>query len=98
MIQLQIKSDIDDGATEIIKTAIAAEVKRLEIGLRKTNRQIKRFENTYKVSSQLFLKDLAAEDMKRGDREYVEWAGELEIREKILTDLKRLKEIEYVPR
>ncbi len=95
MIRLQIQSDTKDNAMDIIKTAIFAEIKRLEVGLQKTNKQIEKFENKYKVSSEAFQKKFTAEDMKKGDQEYIEWAGELKIREKILADIKRLKGIEY---
>lgn len=96
MIKLQIQSEANDSAVEIIKSAIAAEIKRHEIGLQKTEKQIQQFEQTYNISSKKFLADFAAEDMKHGDAEYVEWAGELRIRDRIAEDLKKLREIEYV--
>lgn len=37
-----------------------------------------------------------AQDLKGGDEEYIRWTGELKIRERVLEDLKRLKNIEYV--
>jgi hypothetical protein len=96
MTKLNIQSEANDSAVEIIKSAISAETKRLEIGLQKTDRRIKQFEETYKILSEKFLADFAAEDMKNKDTEYVEWAGELMIRDRIEADLKRLREIEYV--
>jgi hypothetical protein len=96
MIKLQIQSEADDSAVEIIKSAIAAEIKRLEIGLQKTEKQIRQFEQTYNIPSEKFLAEYAAEDMKKKDAEYVEWAGELRIRDRISEDLKRLSGIEYV--
>lgn len=95
MIKLQIKSDTKDNVLDIVKTAIFAEIKRLEIGLEKTNKQIEKFESKYKVSSEIFQKKFTAENMEKGDEEYIEWAGELKIREKILADIERLKGIEY---
>jgi hypothetical protein len=96
MTKLQVQSDANENALDIIKAAIAAEVKRLEIGLHKTNRQIKKFEKRYGVTSDRFQKELAGEDMKKGDEEYIRWAGELQIRTRIETDLKHLKDIEFV--
>ena len=96
MTILQIKSDADSNTMDIIKTAIQSELKRLEIGLEKTERQIAMFENEYKISSETFLKQFSSEDMKGGDPEYISWAGELKIRDKIRTDINRLKEIQYV--
>ncbi len=95
MTKLKIISD-KEGTTDIIKSAISAEIKRLELGLNKTNKEIKKFEEKYKISSESFLKEFAAEDLKGGDDEYIRWSGELKIRDKILEDLKKLKDIEYV--
>lgn len=96
MIRLQIQSDIQDNALDIVKAAIAAEIKRLEIGLHRTEQQITAHESRYGVPSETFRNELTAEDLDEGDREYVEWAGELEIRKKITADLQRLRAIEYV--
>lgn len=96
MIKLQIQSDTKDSVLDIVRAAISAEIKRLEIGLDKTNKQIKEYETEYNVSSDTFQKEFTAEDMKNGDMEYIAWAGELKIREKIMVDLNKLKEIEYV--
>jgi hypothetical protein len=95
MVKLKIISDKED-VTDVIKSAISAEIKRLEIGLNRTNREIKRFEEDYKVSSKVFLKEFTAEDLKGGDDEYIRWAGELKIKDRILDELKKLKDIEYV--
>ncbi len=95
MTKLKIISD-KEGTTDIIKSAISAEIKRLEVGLNKTNKEIKKFEEKYKISSEIFLKQLTAEDLKGGDDEYIRWAGELKIRDRILEDIKKLKDIEYV--
>ena len=96
MIKLQIQSDTKDGVIDIIRAAISSEIKRLEIGLYKTNKQIEKYETEYNVTSEVFQKEFSAEDMRKGDQEYIEWTGELKIREKITADLKKLKEIEYV--
>jgi hypothetical protein len=90
MTKLKIISD-KEGVTDIIKSAISAEIKRLEVGLNKTNKEIKKFEEKYKISSEIFLKQLTAEDIKGGDNEYIRWAGELKIRDRILEDTKKVK-------
>jgi len=66
------------------------------MGLQKTDRHIQQFELAYNTSSDKFLADFAAEDMKHGDAEYIEWAGELRIRDSVAEDLKQLRGIEYV--
>ncbi len=95
MGKLKIISDKEE-IPDIIKSAIFAEIKRMEVGLNKTKKEIKRFEEEYKIPSEVFLKEFTAEDLKGGDDEYIRWAGELKIRERIIEDLKRLKDIEYV--
>ena len=95
MTTIRILSDQKD-MSEMIRSAIAAEIKRLEIGLKKTEKEIRAFEDKYKVSSEMFSARFGAEDLHGGDEEYIRWEGELEIRQRILENLKRLKEIEYV--
>ncbi|MEK6737183.1 MAG: hypothetical protein AABY74_00780 [Planctomycetota bacterium] len=86
MVKLQIQSDAKDSVLDIIRAAISAEIKRLEIGLDKADKYIKEFETEYNVSSDTFQKEFTAEDMKKEDLEYIAWAGELKIREKTTTD------------
>lgn len=97
MTKLKIISDKED-ITDIIKSAISAELKRLEIALSKTSKEIKKFEDEYNVSSEIFLKEFTAEDLRGGDDEYIKWVGELKIKDRILEDLRKLKDIEYVTR
>lgn len=95
MTRLQIDSDKREHVVVMIQAAISSEIKRLELGLAKTNRQIVRFEKEYNISSDHFLRNYSAEDMKNGNMEYIQWAGELQIRERIFEDLKNLMDIEY---
>ena len=96
MTIVKIKSDPDDDATDIIKTAIQAELKRLELGLQKTEKQIAKVEDENKTSSETFLKQFNSENMKNGDPEYITWAGELKIKERLLSDINKLKAVQYV--
>ena len=95
MSKLKIISEEKD-TEEMVKTAILAEIKRLEVALRRTEREIRKFEEEYRVPSEVFLRDFAAENLKGGDEDYVKWAGELQMRERIREDLRKLKDIEYV--
>lgn len=95
MIRLQIQSDAQDNALDIIRSAIAAETSRLELGMKTTERHIRSFEERYHVTSESFLRDFAAENLADGDREYVCWAGELKLRERIAAQLDTLKGIQY---
>jgi hypothetical protein len=82
--------------TDLVRQALAAERKRLELGLTKTEKEIAKFEGRYQVSSETFLAQFAAEDLEGGDEEYVEWAGELQLRERIIQRLEKLENVEYV--
>ncbi len=95
MIHLQIQADAEDNALDLVRSAIAAEVSRLELGIRTTERHIHAFEERYHVTSDVFLRDFFAEDLADGDREYIVWAGELNLQDRIATQLKTLKEIRY---
>lgn len=89
MIKVRIQAKKHEGALGVIKTAISAEIKRLEMGLHNTNRQIDKFEKKYKITSNSFRQRLTAEHLKGGDREYIEWMGELKLRERISDSLMR---------
>ena len=95
MIRLQIQSDAHESALDLIRSAIAAETSRLELGLKATERHLKSFEERYQVTSEEFLRDFAAEDLVGKDLEYVSWAGELKIHERISAQLESLKGIQY---
>jgi hypothetical protein len=95
MTQLQITSD-QEHVLPIIQAAIAAKMKRIEIGLRKTDREIHQFETKYHISSEQFITDYTAEDLDGGDDEYVSWMGELHLRHAIWEELQLLQQIEYV--
>jgi hypothetical protein len=95
MINIQLQADTEDNALDLVRSAIAAEVNRLELGIRTTERHIHAFEDRYNVTSDIFMRDYAAEDLANGDREYVVWAGELNLRDRIASQLKTLKDIKY---
>ncbi len=96
MVTLRIASDRQN-IVPIIQSAIAASLKRMEIGLRKTEREIQKFETKYRVPSEQFLSSYAAEDLDGNDDEYVSWMGELKLRDALREEFQALSEIEYVP-
>ncbi len=98
MLQLEIKSDAADLeiVQKLIRAAIDAEIKNLQRSLDKTNKFLKEFETKYQISSDLFLSDWTAEDLKGGDEEYVSWAGEAKIKKRLTSSLQKLQAIEYV--
>ena len=95
MIKLKIQSNLED-AESLIRSAVYSEIKRMEIGLSRTDREIRKFEEKYGISSEIFIRKYAAEDLDGGDDEYVSWMGEIKIRRRIAGELEMLKETEYV--
>jgi len=98
MLQLEIKSDAPDLeiVQNLVRAAIDAEIKNLQRSLDKTNKFLKEFETKYQISSDIFLSDWTAKDLKGGDEEYVSWAGEAKIKKRLTNSLQKLQAIEYV--
>jgi hypothetical protein len=94
MIRLHIASD-QQNALPVIQSAISAKMKRIEIGLRKTEKEIQKFEEKYSMSSDQFQNDCSAEDLAGGDDDYISWMGEIHIRQAAQEELHLLQQIEY---
>jgi hypothetical protein len=71
----------------IVAAALAQYRQRLLHSVQRTNEYLRAFEERYSVSTQTFLTEYAAEDLEGGDREYVEWAGEAAVLEKLTVEL-----------
>ena len=95
MVTLQITSD-QQHVLPIIQSAIVAKVKRIEIGLKKTEREIQKFETQYHISSEQFMDAYTADDLEGGDDDYVSWMGELKLRQAMWEELHLLQNIKYV--
>jgi hypothetical protein len=98
MLQLQIKSDSSDieSVKSLVKTAIESEIRSLLRSLEKTNHILLKFEDKYQISSDFFITHWTAENLVGGDDEYVSWAGEIQIKKKLMNALQKLEAIEYV--
>lgn len=81
----------------LVKSAVDAEVTRLELALEMANKRLLLFEKKYSVTSEHFISHFAAEDLTGGDDEYVRWAGEYQLRQRLTQKLEQLREIEYAP-
>jgi hypothetical protein len=68
MSKVRIISDREESA-DIIRSAMSAEIKRLEVGLNSTNKEIEKFESQYKIASENFLRNFTADDLRGGDNE-----------------------------
>ena len=87
--------DKEQDTLQLVKSAIEAEVTRFELALGMANERLKPFEAKYNVTSDYFIEHLTAEDLAGGDDEYVHWAGEFKLRQRLEEKLQRLQEIEY---
>jgi len=91
-----MKSDSPRKAAEILEEVIEKETLRLRYGLNLARKRLKRFEKKYNVSSEIFMKEWAAEDLEGKDMEYVEWAGEYQFYAGLNERLHILESIENV--
>ena len=96
MAEIRLKTDRLDKAVEVLKDALEIETLRLKYSLNLGKKRLKRFENKYNISSEKFINDWSAEDLKGEDLEYVEWAGEYQLFSRLNERLVALKSIENV--
>lgn len=98
MLQVEIKSDTFDleVVQNLVRAAIDSEIRNLKRSIDKTNKLLKEFETKYQVLSDFFLSNWTAEDLEGRDEEYVNWVGEIKIKQRLESALQKLEEIEYV--
>jgi hypothetical protein len=93
---IYIKSKQEMGnVLPLVKSAIDAEIARLELASEMAAKRLLPFEKKYNVTSEYFIANLAAEDLEGHDDEYVSWAGEFELKQRLEKKLKLLQGIEY---
>ena len=56
---------------------------RLELALKLARARLAPFEQKYSVTSKYFISEMAAEDLEGGDEEYVCWAGEYRLMQRL---------------
>jgi predicted NUDIX family NTP pyrophosphohydrolase len=96
MAKIEIRaSNSNYEALQLVRGAIESKMARIRLGLEITQKKLAKFEAKYQVSSEKFISEMAAEDLFEGDMEYVEWAGEYRILQKLKKDLERLEAVEY---
>ena len=96
MAEIILKTDRPDMAAEVLKEALETETLRLKYSLTLAKKRLKRFELKYNISSKKFMNEWSAEDLKGGDLEYVDWAGEYQLFSRLNERLVVLKSIENV--
>lgn len=80
---------------QLIKSAIDSEIARLELALSQAQERLRHFEDKYNIKSEQFIATMSAEDLEGHDDEYVQWAGEYRLWQRLHEKLNRLRGIEY---
>jgi hypothetical protein len=95
-ITLSIRSEeVAGNVASLVRLAIDTKIKRLKLGIQKSQAMLAGFEKKYNRSTEDFIKSGTAEDLEGGDLEYVEWVGEYKLCEGLKADLHILESIEY---
>jgi len=94
VIYIKSKQETAD-VLPLVKSAIDAEIARLELASEMATKRLLPFEKKYNVASEYFIANFAAEDLEGNDDEYVCWAGEFKLKQRLEKKLKLLKGIEY---
>lgn len=79
----------------LIQSAIGGEIAKLELALQMARRRLAPFEQKYGATSEYFITEMVAEDLEGGDNEYVRWAGEYKLMQRLQEKLWQLREIRY---
>jgi len=79
----------------LVKSAVDAEIIKYELSLEMSNKRLIPFEKQYNITSEYFINHFTAEDLDDGDNEYVRWAGEYKLKQRLETKLQQLRDIEY---
>ncbi len=79
----------------LVRSAIESEVAKLELALQMAVKRLASFEEKYGVASAHFMAQMAAEDLEGKDDEYVHWAGEYQLMQRLQDKLRKLREISY---
>ncbi|MBI5602925.1 MAG: hypothetical protein HY879_06185 [Deltaproteobacteria bacterium] len=92
--QLLIELPNKEGA-QVVFHALESYKARLQAGIERTKRRLGEFEQRYQVSTDYFLKQMAAEDLAEGDLEYVEWSGEAHLLKSLEKEFIELEHVHY---
>jgi hypothetical protein len=96
MDEVILKTNKPEKVSEILKETLKKEKLRIKHSVDLSVNRLKKFEQKYNISTEVFINQWSAEDLKGGDMEYVEWAGEYEFLLRLNDQLVALKSIEYV--
>lgn len=87
---IHIEANGDAGQVrQLVRSAVDSEIAKLQLALEMAQKRLLPFEEKYGVSSAYFANEMSAEDMTGGDDEYVRWAGEYRLMERLREKLQK---------
>jgi hypothetical protein len=97
MAEIILKTEYPEKVHEIVSEALETEICRLEYSLSLIKKRLQKFEKKYQTTSENFIDNWTAEDLKGKDMEYIEWAGEHKLSVSLKDRLNTIKSIIHVP-
>ncbi len=94
-IYMDTNQEIERETQYLVKSAIESEISRLELAVELAQERLSPFESTYNITSKQFMAEMVAEDLHGKDDEYIRWAGEYQLMQRLLKKLQQLQEIDY---
>ena len=96
MQQIIFQTDNYEKVIPLLRDIIQGETLRLNHSLHLSEKRLMQFESKYKITSNKFMTEWAAEDLHGKDMEYIEWAGEFELAMRLQERISALESIENV--
>jgi hypothetical protein len=93
MSQLIINAKNSKQLKILITGALENQLKLIKLGISKTEKIIKDFENKFKISSKQFF-DLYQKGRFGDESDYMKWAGEIETLQRLKNEMSELGEVE----
>ena len=79
----------------LVRSAIESEMAKLDLALKMAVKRLAPFEEKYGVTSAYLIATMTAEDLEGRDDEYVHWAGEYQLMQRLQDKLRKLQQISY---
>lgn len=89
MSKIIVGHDDTEELKALVKAALENEIKIINIGIRKTQENLQKLEDKYKMDSNTFYREYSSGEMG-DDIEYIRWAGEVETLMRLQRNLKEL--------
>jgi len=93
MSKIIIESESPVKLKTLLKGALENELRFINIGLKKTVENLRKYETKYHMNSKVFYGKYSSGDAG-DDMEYIKWAGELETLKKLESNIKDLTGVE----